>query len=39
MEDESKATYPSIRELFIGYSGEYKPSEMKADDGIGRELM
>ncbi len=31
--------YPSIRELFTGYSGGYEPVEMEADDGIGKELL
>ena len=35
----NRATYPSIRELFAGYSGDYKPLEMEADDGIGKELL
>lgn len=33
------SSYPSIREMFDGYEGEYKPVEMDADDMVGRELI
>ncbi len=32
-------TYPSIRELFAGYSGDYRPTEPEGDALVGRELI
>lgn len=34
-----RTAYPSIKELFSGYSGTYVPVEMEADDGVGREVL
>lgn len=31
--------YPSIKELFAGYSGSYRPSEIESTGLLGRELI
>lgn len=31
--------YPSIKELFAGYHGGYRPAEADGDDGVGREVI
>ena len=34
-----KTAYPSISELFEGYTGTYQPTEMEADGIVGREML
>ena len=36
---EYKTAYPSIRELFEGYTGTYQPTEMEANGIVGREMI
>ena len=36
---EATTGYPSIDELFEGYSGTYRPVEMDASDCVGREVF
>lgn len=36
---EKKSAYPSVSELFEGYHGDYRPTEMEADGTVGRELI
>lgn len=36
---KAEAGYPSIDELFEGYSGNYRPVEMDASDCVGREVF
>ena len=36
---ERKAAYPSVSELFEGYTGTYRPTEMEADGIVGREMI
>lgn len=35
----SKTEYPSIKELFMGYTGDYKPEELAPNDRRGMELI
>ena len=34
-----KTTYPSISELFEGYTGTYQPTEIEANGIVGREMI
>ena len=34
-----KTAYPSISELFEGYTGTYQPTEMEANGIVGREMI
>jgi antitoxin component of MazEF toxin-antitoxin module len=36
---ERKTAYPSINELFEGYTGSYQPTEMESDGVVGREMI
>ena len=36
---ERKAAYPSINELFEGYTGTYQPTEIEANGIVGREMI
>ena len=36
---ERKTAYPSIGELFEGYTGTYQPTEIEAGGIVGRELI
>ena len=36
---EQKTTYPSISELFEGYTGTYQPTEIEAGGIVGREMI
>ena len=36
---EQKTAYPSISELFEGYTGTYQPTEIEAGGIVGREMI
>ena len=36
---QKSAAYPSIRDLFAGYEGDYKAEELPASGTVGKELI